>query len=223
MEEKRKFKVSNERLARVKSLWAEEQDLIDTKLRQIEDIAVDLDELLEFSYVTDDSDDEEVDDDEAEGEDTEEEGKKEVSEEQEEVEKKVESENAKEEVGKKVESGYAKKEVGKKVESEDAKEESGESGQSKDESQKEEMKDDIKVPKQEPIDAEEKPKQPGSTAPIDRELSKCATKEKIKRMDPKVIVNLVEDEDDDDELDEPPIPSHRRKPNSRGLVRSKAA
>ena len=74
--EKHKVRVRDERLARVKSRWVQQQDQIDGKLRQIERLAVDLDELSELNYETDESEDE-TSDFEAEAEKPDEETKKE--------------------------------------------------------------------------------------------------------------------------------------------------
>ena len=62
--EKKRVRVRDERLALVKRYWVEEQDAMEKKLREIEEEAVDLDELSEFNHESDD----EWDDDEEEGE-----------------------------------------------------------------------------------------------------------------------------------------------------------
>ena len=59
--EKKKVKVRDERLAQVKSYWVQEQNLMDRKFREMEEMTVDLDELSELNYETDESDDEEAD------------------------------------------------------------------------------------------------------------------------------------------------------------------
>lgn len=56
--EKKKVRVRPERLAQVKSRWVQEQNLMERKLREIEEMAVDLDELSELNYENDESDDE---------------------------------------------------------------------------------------------------------------------------------------------------------------------
>ncbi|KAL9074695.1 MAG: hypothetical protein Q9161_002063 [Pseudevernia consocians] len=82
--EKHKVRVRDERLARVKSRWVQQQDQIDRKLRQIECLAVDLDELSELNYETDESEDE-TSDFEAEAEKADEETKEEPKQEVKEV------------------------------------------------------------------------------------------------------------------------------------------
>lgn len=72
--EKQKVKSRDERFAQVKSRWMEEQNAMEKKFREIEDIAFDLDELSELNYDTDESDGEESDF-EAEPEEAEEEAK----------------------------------------------------------------------------------------------------------------------------------------------------
>ncbi len=67
--EQGKVRVRDNRLAKVSSQWAQEQDLVGRKFREIEEMMVDLDELPELNYETDESDDEESDF-EAEPEDT---------------------------------------------------------------------------------------------------------------------------------------------------------
>ncbi len=67
--EQAKVRVRDKRLAKVSSQWAQEQELVGRKFREIEEMLVDLDELPELSYETDESDDEESDF-EAEPEDT---------------------------------------------------------------------------------------------------------------------------------------------------------
>lgn len=53
--EKRKVKVSDARLAKVKRSWMQEQDFMEKKFREIEENAVDLDEWSELNYGSDDS------------------------------------------------------------------------------------------------------------------------------------------------------------------------
>lgn len=66
--EKKKVRVRDERLARVKTYWTQEQERTEKKLREMEEGAVDLDELSEFNYDSDDEwDDEEEDKEEEEG------------------------------------------------------------------------------------------------------------------------------------------------------------
>ncbi len=56
--EKEEVRLRDERLARVKSRWLAEQNLMEKKLREIEEIGRDLDELSEFNYESEESDDE---------------------------------------------------------------------------------------------------------------------------------------------------------------------
>lgn len=58
---KKRVEVRDERLAQVKSRWVHEQGLVEKKLREMEEMTVDLDELSELNYETDESDDEEAD------------------------------------------------------------------------------------------------------------------------------------------------------------------
>ena len=80
--EKQKVRLRDERLARVKTRWAKEQNFMEKKLREIEEIGWDLDELSEFNYEFDESDDEgsnfEAEQPEEEVEETKEEPKHEV-------------------------------------------------------------------------------------------------------------------------------------------------
>ena len=59
--EKQKVRVRDERLARVKSLWVQEQNLVGKKFRELEEIAIDLDELSELNCEIDGPDAEESD------------------------------------------------------------------------------------------------------------------------------------------------------------------
>ncbi len=59
--EKEKVRLRDEQLGRVKSCWEKEQNLMEKKLREIEEIGRDLDELSEFNYESDESDDESSD------------------------------------------------------------------------------------------------------------------------------------------------------------------
>lgn len=60
--EKQKIKIRDERLTQVKSYWAQEQEVIERKLREIEERMVDLDGLSQLNHDTDESKDEESDD-----------------------------------------------------------------------------------------------------------------------------------------------------------------
>ena len=68
--EKRRVGVRDERLAEVKKRWVQEQDLLKRKFREMEESAVDLDELSELNYESDESEhddpDSEVEQDEGE-------------------------------------------------------------------------------------------------------------------------------------------------------------
>lgn len=55
--EKQKVRTRDERLTQVKSRWAQEQNLMERKLREIEEIACDLDKLSEFDHDSDESED----------------------------------------------------------------------------------------------------------------------------------------------------------------------
>ena len=62
--EQKKISIRDERLAKVKNRWEQSQDLMERKLKEVEEIAVvDLDELSEFNYEDDELDDGESDDD----------------------------------------------------------------------------------------------------------------------------------------------------------------
>lgn len=64
--EKQKVGLREECLGKAKTRWVENQDLIEQKLKEVEEIAVvDLDELSEFNYEDDQSDDGESDNDES--------------------------------------------------------------------------------------------------------------------------------------------------------------
>lgn len=56
------MKIRDERLTQVKSYWAQEQEVIERKLREIEERMVDLDGLSQLNHDTDESKDEESDD-----------------------------------------------------------------------------------------------------------------------------------------------------------------
>ena len=59
--EEKKVRVRDARLAKVKSRWVQEQDLMERKFREIEEMALDLDELSELNYDSDEVDDGESD------------------------------------------------------------------------------------------------------------------------------------------------------------------
>ncbi|CAD6593800.1 MAG: hypothetical protein ASARMPREDX12_007675 [Alectoria sarmentosa] len=160
--EKQKVRVRDERLARVKSRWTQEQDLMDRKVREMQDMAVDIDELPELSYDADESEDDE----------------------EEEADFEVEPEKAEEEV--------------------------------------KEVKEAKEVQKQEPRTPNEQEMtgltKQGLKEPMDKESKKSIERQKVKSVDPRELVQLDEDEDEEDEG---PV-SSQRKAKLRSLIRSKA-
>lgn len=59
--EKQKVKIRDARLAKVKTHWLQEQDLMEEKFREMQQIAVDLDDLSKLNYDSDDCDEDESD------------------------------------------------------------------------------------------------------------------------------------------------------------------
>lgn len=165
--EKEKVKVRDERLKQVKSLWSQEQNRIEKKIRKIENAAIDLDELSELNYETE------------------------------------ESEDAESDLDAEPERVMMETEEKQKQESEKVAE------------TKEKQKQKQESEKVAETEAETEAKATGPT--VNETNRSLVERESVKSADPKEIVNLS-DEDDDEE----PI-SSKRKVNLRSSIRAKAA